>query len=104
MSLSAQLILEQLKEFIENDETTDQDAREVQADVNGEEVLDPDNTMSVLCTFFNTINNHFEHKSLDEAVRLLNTLTICQYTGNDVSGHKCSIPGLSGTNLRAYQV
>jgi len=70
----------------------------------GEEVLDPDNTSSVLSTVLNTINNEFEHECLDEAVRLLNAHLIRQSTDNHVPGHKYSIPGLLGTKFLAHQV
>ena len=71
MSPSAQLTSEQLKEIIENKTKTNKSAREVQEEVeDGEEVLNPDSTSSILSTVFNTINNEFEHKCLDEAVRL----------------------------------
>ena len=61
---------------------------------NGEEVLDPDNTSSVLNTVLNTINNGSEHECLGEAVRLLNAHPIRQSTDNRVPGRKDSIPGL----------
>jgi len=73
MSPSAQLIMEQLKEIIEDEMKTKQASREVQGQVeDGEAVLNPDYTCPVLSTFLNTINNEFEHECLDEAVRLLN--------------------------------
>jgi len=105
MSPSAQLTLEQLQEIIEDKIKTDQGAREVQEQVeDGEEVLDPENTSSVLSTVLNTINNEFEHKCLDEAVRLLNAHPIRQSTGDRVPGHKYSILGLPGTKVLAHQV
>jgi len=70
----------------------------------GEEVLDPDNTSSVLSSVLNTINNEFEHKCPDEAVRLWNAHPICQSTDARVPGHKYSIPGLPGAEFRAHQV
>jgi len=70
----------------------------------GEEVLDPENTSSVLNTVFNTINNEFEHECLGEAVRLLNALPICQLTDDRVPGRKYSILGLPGTKFLAHQV
>ena len=98
MSPSAQLTSEQLKEIIDDEMKTDQGAREVQEQVeDGEEVLDPDNTSSVLSTVLNTINNEFEHECLDEAVRLLNAHPIRQSIDDRVPGHKYSIPGLPGT-------
>jgi len=102
MSPSAQLTSEQLKEMIEHIMKTDQSATEVQEQVDGEEVLDPDNTSSVLSTVLNTINNEFEHECLDEAVRLLNVHPICQSTDDHVPGHKYSIPGLPGTQYLAH--
>jgi hypothetical protein len=98
MSLSAQLTSEQLTEIIEGEMMTDQGAREVQKQVeDGEGVLNPDNTSSVLSTVLNTINNEFEHECLDDAVRLLNVHPIRQSTHDRVPGHKYSIPGLPGT-------
>jgi len=105
MSLSVQLTSEQLKEIIEDEKDTDKSARDVQEQVEaGEEVLDPENTSSVLNTVLNTINNKFEHKCLDEAVRLLNTHAIRQSPDDRVPGCKYSIPGLPGTNFLAHQV
>jgi hypothetical protein len=61
MSPSAQLILEQLKEIIEDEKKNNASAREDQKQVeDGEEVLNPHNTSSVLSTVINTINNQFE--------------------------------------------
>jgi hypothetical protein len=105
MSPSAQLTSEQLKEIIEDKKKTNQGAREVQEQVeDGEEVLDPENTSSVLCTVLNTINNEFEHECLDEVVRLLNAHPICQSADYRVPGHNYSIPGLPGTKFLAHQV
>jgi len=105
MSPSAQLTSEQLKEIIEDEKKTDQGSREVQEQVeDDEEVLDPDNTSSVLSTVLNTINNEFEHECLDETVRLLNAHLIPQSTDDRVPGHKYSIPGLPGTQLLPHQV
>jgi len=105
MSPSTQLASEQLKEIIEEEKKTDKGAREVQEQVeDGEEVLDPDNSISILSTVLNTINNEFEHECLDEVVRLLNAHPIRQSTEDHVPGHKYSIPGLPGTNFLAHQV
>jgi hypothetical protein len=57
---------------------TDQGTREVQEHDDGEEVLVPDNTSSVLTTVLNTINNEFNHECPAGAVRLLNVHSICQ--------------------------
>jgi len=98
MSPSAQLTLNQLKEIIEDKKKTDQYAREVQKQMEDrEEVLDPDNTISVLSTVLKPIDNEFEHECLDETVRLLNVDRICQSTDDCIPGHKYSIPGLPGT-------
>jgi len=105
MSPSAQLTSEQLKEIIEDEKKTNQSAGEVQEQVEDrEEVLDPDNTSSVLSTVSNTINNEFEHECYDEAVRLQNAHQIRQSTDDRVPGHKYSIPGLPGTKFLAHQV
>jgi len=99
MSPSAQLTLQQLKEIIKNEKKTDKGAIEVQKQVDGKEVLNPDNTSSVLNTVLNTINNEFEHECLEEAVRLLNAHPICQSIDERVPGHKYSISGLPGTKF-----
>ena len=104
MSPSAQQTSEQLKEIIEDKKKTKQGAREVQEQVDCEEVLDPDNTSSVLSTVLNTMNNQFEHECLEEAVRLLNAHLIHQSTDDHVPGHKYSIPGLPRTKYMAHQV
>jgi len=57
MSLSTQLTSEQLKEIIENKMKNNQWGREVQEQVDGEEVLNPDDTSLVLSTVVNTNNN-----------------------------------------------
>jgi len=105
MTLSAQLTSKQLKEIIEDEKNMDEGAREGQEQVeDGEEVLDPANSSSVMITFIITINNEFEHECLDVAVRLLNAHQICQSTDDRVPGHKYSIPGLPGTQCLAHQV
>jgi len=104
MSPSAQLIPVQLKEIIEDEKMTDQGAREVQEQVDGEEIVDPDNTSLVLSTVPNTINNKFDHECLDAAVRLRNAYPIGQSTNNTVRGHKNTIPGLHRTMCLAHHV
>jgi len=104
MSPSAQLTSEQLKEIIEDEKKTHHGTSEVQVQVDGQEVLNPDNTISVLSTVLNTINNEFEHECLDEEVRLLNAHPIRPSTVDHVPGHKYSIPGLPGTKFLAHQV
>jgi len=67
MSPSAQLTSEHLTEIIEEETNTDKDVREVKEKVeDGEEVLDPENTNSVLNTVLGTINNKLDHECLDE--------------------------------------
>jgi hypothetical protein len=105
MNPSAQLTPEQLKEIIEDEMKTYQGLREVQEQVeDGEAVLNPDNTSSVLSTIRNTINNKFEHECLDEAVRLLNAHPIRQLPDDHVPGHNYLIPGLPGTKFLVHQV
>jgi len=105
MSISAQLTSGQLEEIIEDEKYTDKSGRKVQEQMeDGEEVLDPQDTSSVLNPVLNTIHNEFEHKCLDEAVRLLNAHPILQSTDDRVRGHKYSIPGLPGTKFLAQQV
>ena len=83
----------------------DKGAKEVQEQVeDGDEVLDPANMSSVLNTVLSTINNEFEHKCLDEAVRLLNAHPIRRSTDDRVPGHTYSIPGLPRTKFLADQV
>jgi len=105
MSPSAQLTSKQLKENIEDEKNTDKGAREVEEQVqDGEEVLNPDNSSSVLNTVVDTINKELEHRCLDEAVRLPNAHPICQSTVDCVPGHKYSIGGLPGTKFVVHQV
>jgi hypothetical protein len=94
----------QLKEIIENEMKTDQGTSEVQEHDDGEEVLVPDNTSSVLTTVLNTINNEFKHECPAGAVRLLNVHSICQSTDDLVPGHMYSIPSLPETEFLAHQV
>jgi len=77
MCPSAQLTSKQLQEIIEDEKNTDKGSREVQEQLeDGEEVLDPGNTSSVLNMVPRTINNEFEHECHNEAVRLLNAYRI----------------------------
>jgi hypothetical protein len=95
MSPSAQLTSEHLKEIIEDEKNTEKGARKVQKQVeNGEEVLDPANTSSVLNMVSSTLNNEFEHECLDEAVKLLFAHPIRQSTDDRVPGYQYSILGL----------
>jgi len=105
MTPSAEYTSKQLKEIIEDEKNTNKGAREVQKLVqDGEEVLDPANSSSVLNMVLCTINNEFEHKYHDEAVRALYAHPIRQSTDDHVPGHKYSIPGLPGTKFLAHQV
>jgi len=88
MSASAQLTSAQLKEIMEDKIKTDQGARQVQEQVDGEEDLNPENTSSIRNTVLNTIDNEFEHKCLEEVIRLLNARPICQLIDDHVPGHK----------------
>jgi len=105
MSPSAQLTSEQLKEIIEDNLKTDKGAREIQQQVeDGEEVLDPANTSTVMYPVLSTINNQFEHECLDQSVRLLNAHPIRQSTNDLVPGHKNAIPGLLRAKILAHHV
>jgi hypothetical protein len=105
MGLSAQMTSKQLKEIIVDEKNKYKSAREVQGQgEDGEGVLDPENTISVLNLVLNTINNEFEHQCLDEAVRLLNARPIHQSPDDHVSGRNYSIPSLPGTKFLAHQV
>jgi hypothetical protein len=87
MSPVAHLISEQLQEIIDDENTTDQGARQVQKQVDGEEDLNPDNTSSVLSTVVDTINNEFEHDCLDAADKHLNAHLIHQSIDDHVLDH-----------------
>jgi hypothetical protein len=77
MRLSTQCTSEQLIEIIQDEMNLDKSASEVQKQVeNGGEVLDTENTSSILKTVLNIINNEFEHECLGKAVRLLNARPI----------------------------
>jgi len=82
---------------------TNQGAREIQVQVDGEEALDPDNTSSVLSIILYTINNEFKHECLHEAIWLLSTHPIHQSTYDHVPGNKYSIPALPGTMFLVHQ-
>ena len=103
MSPLAQLTLEQQKEIIEGEKESNQCAREVQEQVDGEEVLDPDITRSVLSTVLNTIYNQVEHECPDETVSLVNACLIRQSIDDQVPRNKYSIRGLPGTKFPGQQ-
>jgi len=105
MSPSAQLTSEQWNEIIEDEKKTDQGSKDVQEPVEeGKEFLDPDNSISVLLTVLNTMNNQFEHECLDEAVRLLNAHPCCQSTKDRVPGVRARTPTSSHRCLRWYTI
>ena len=104
MSPSPQLTSERLKDIIEDEKKTDQGTTDVQEQGDGEEVLDPDKTSSLLSTVLNTTNNEFGPQCLEEAVRLLNAHLICQSTNDGVPGHTYSIPGLPRMKFLAHQL
>jgi hypothetical protein len=90
---------------MENEKNTDKSAREVLEQVeHGEEVLNPENSSSVLNMVVNSINNEFDHECLNEAFRLLNLRPIRQSPDDRVSGGKYPIPALPGTKFLALQV
>jgi hypothetical protein len=73
MGPSAQLTSVQLKEINADDKNTDKCAREVKEQVeDGEEILDPANSSSVMNKVCITTNKEFEYKCVDAAVRQLN--------------------------------
>jgi hypothetical protein len=83
----------------------DKSTREVQEQVeDGKEVLDPENTSSVLNTVVNQINNEFQYQCLDKAVQWLNGRPIRQSVDDCVPGRKYSLPGLPGTKFLAHHV
>ena len=84
--------------MIEDEKTREKGGREVPEQVeDGEDVLDPANTSSVLNAVLSPIYNECEHECLDEAVRMLNAHPIRQSTDDRVPRQKYSIPGLAGT-------
>jgi len=105
MSQSAQLTSEQLKVIIEDEINADKVARKDWEQVeDGEEVLNRENTSSVLNTVIIIVNNYFECKCLHEVVRLLNAHPIRQSSDDRVPGQMYSIPGLPGMKFLAHQV
>jgi len=104
MGPSAPPTLEPRKEIIEDEMKTNKAATQVKEQVEGEEVLNPDDTGSGLSTVLNTMNDGFQHASLDEGVRLLNALLIHQLIENWVPGKKDFSPGLPWTTFLAHMV
>src|SRR5258708_7060497 len=96
MSQLAKLISEQLKDIIEDQMKFEQGAREVQKHMDDKHDLESGNTSSELNRVFTTINNKFEHKCIEEVVRLLNAYLICQSIHDHVPGQMYSIPDLPG--------
>jgi hypothetical protein len=70
----------------------------------GEEVLDRENTGSLLNLVVNTINNEFEHECIEEAVRLLNARPIRLSPYDRIGGCQYSVPGLFGSKFLAQQI
>jgi hypothetical protein len=103
MSPSVQHTSEQLKEIIQREMNHDKGAREVRKQVDGNEVLEPHNAISVFSTVLNTIDNEFDYECLDETVRLLNAHPNHQSTEDSVPGHKYSIPRLPTTKFLPHQ-
>ena len=80
MSQASQLTWEVQEEIIANENIIDKGAKVVQDTVGDEEYIDPDGIRWVWNTVLNQINNEFEHKCLDEVVRLLKAHLIHQST------------------------
>jgi hypothetical protein len=104
MSPSAQLTSEQLKDIIEEEQKTDQGARDVQEQMDGEEVLYPDHRSSLLGTVLHSINNVSEHQCHDVAVGRPNAYCIRKSTDDCIPRHKYSIPGLPRIQFLVHQV
>jgi len=79
-------------------------AREVQEQVDFEEVLNLNNCRLVQYTVLITINNKLAFEHLDEEIRLLNTCSIQQLKCVRVSSTKYSIPGLPGARFLEHQI
>jgi len=71
--------------------------------VDGEQILDPDNSSSVLCTALSSYNNEFEYEYLDEIVRLLNTNPMHKLKVDHIPVNSYSIPGPLGIKLLVPQ-
>jgi len=86
MNTSAQHISEQLKEIINVNTKTCNGVRVVQHQVEeGEKLLNPGNTSSILDTVLSTINNKFAPECIAAVVRLLNAHPVCQSKAEWVS-------------------
>jgi len=97
--------LKPLKEIIQNEGKSEKGAREVQQQVeDAEEILNPDNSSSVLNAVLNAFNNEFEHYYVDCAVRQLNACRIRQSKADRVTSIKYKIPGLPRMKFRVHQV
>jgi len=105
MSPSAQITSEQLKIIIEDERKIDKSARVVVLQVeDGEEVISPDNSGSVLNTVPITINNDLEHEWLEEVVRRLIVHPIHESIADQVRGNNYSIPGLPWTKFLVHLI
>jgi len=94
LSPSAELTFEQLNKIFEDEKQTDRCAWEVEGNIDGQEVLNPDNSSSQSITVLNWISNEFQYECLGEADRLLNVCPICQLNNVQFSGNEYSISGL----------
>jgi len=88
MSPSGQHSLEQLKEIGNDRMKTYPGAREVHEQVDGKEVLHTDNKVSVLSKVLKTTNNKYDHKCLNELIRLLNVHPTRQSIDDVVPGYR----------------
>ena len=68
------------------------------------EVLNSDNSSSVVSNILNTLNKAHAHECLNEAVRMLIAHPMKQETDDHVPGHTNSIPGIPRMKLLAYKV
>jgi len=91
--------------LIQDKENTHNGRMQVKEQVeNGEEVLHPGNTSSVLNLVLSTIDYEFEHKCLDKVISLLNAHSICQLTDDHIQGHNYSTTHLPRTMFLLHQV
>jgi len=80
--------MEKLKDIIQDEQKTDNGAREVQEQVEDHgEFLNLDHSSLVLYSVLIAINNESEHECLGETVRLLYVYPIPQLNADQVSGN-----------------
>jgi hypothetical protein len=95
MSQFALLTFKQLKESIDDEQNTDDSAKEVQEQLeDDEEVRDSANTRSVLNPVLGSIKNEFEPQFVAVTVRLLIAHPIRPSTDYQVPGQMYSNPGV----------